>query len=165
MDEAIIKENRDQRLPYQVQSETNPAAGGEVNPAAKRIYRPEIRDVLRKGIGRRAITFLNDEYYIAYHKEEIKAGVSNSPILKRPHQDVIWDCDDRAIALMADMRWRFKGAPYGTILYYWWNGTEMQGHYENIFYDHVQKQIWLIEPKDGHWHNARKYWRVGKIEM
>ncbi len=113
-----------------------------------------IRDALRKRFpgSLRVPKVIRDTEYLAYSREEIMAAVQQSEEVGSEYVEHLHDCDDMADGCAVDVKRICRGAPFGILMYAYWQNGRGAAHVVCFFYDHKSRRIVLVEPADGSIH-------------
>ena len=107
--------------------------GGDVIKALMRDIGPSGYDI-----------HISDSSYTAYNIFDVLIYLKRDLTNFKPYISEVFDCDDFAQVLQGNINAALPGIAFGTI----WYGGAGWGHAVNIFYCHIFKRIFLIEPQN-----------------
>lgn len=122
--------------------------------------------VVRNAINRRfprtfrAAKVIRDTEYTVFTRQEIMAAVMQSEEIGSVYVVHKHDCDDMADGCMVDVKRQCPGAPFGTLMYSYWQNGKGAIHVVCFFYDPDSRRIVIIEPADGSVHRLPSNYRL-----
>ena len=131
----------------------------------ERIPKATIRSERYRKFGTAGRHLLRDKHYLKYSFTELMEAVKLSDVIKREYVIDFYDCDDKADALDADIRWKCIGIPFGTVMFWYPQRGKWQGHLMCAFYDSDSKRFKFVEPEDGSVRRWQKGWKLSELRF